>query len=134
MSLKTRVLFTVLMIAMAAAIAAQALNIFDTQASFLKSCNYTQDTIMYNSTVGNEVDALAVLAKYTNVTELSYDKYPTDYMCNTIQFYFQNNRTHEQFYVCKDGTFIKKTPQKCGYSTDFSVIPDVGNIMPKTGP
>jgi hypothetical protein len=128
-SLKTRILFIVILVAFAIGIAAQAFNIFETQAPFMKECNYTQETVKTNEFVTDKDQALAMLGKYTNTTRLTFDQYPIDYLCPDMQYFFENKATGEQFYVCKQGLLIKRSRDKCRYDFNFTVVSDSQNIL-----
>lgn len=129
MSMKTRLIFLVILVAFAVVVASQAFSVLENQGSFIKDCNYTEQKIQTQKEISTRDQAIALLGQYANTSHINYDKYPLEYLCSGVQYYFEDNLTKQQFYVCTNGLLIKRTPDICKYNFDFGVVSQGKDVL-----
>ncbi len=134
-SAKVKIILIVALIIIATAVTVTSYGIFENNASFVKNCEFTSDVFNTNSIIGSQEEALSALSSYTDTSSLKYDKYPVEYdeTCHAIQYFFQDTKTHDQYYVCKTGSILKKTPKNCNYEYNFSVVSSAQQIFSNNG-
>jgi hypothetical protein len=129
MSFKMKILLFAIVIVLAAGVTITSIGIFENNASFIKNCVYTDETIQTAVTINNMEEAQSLLGNYTNTTELIYEKYPLEYKCTNRQYFFANKRTGEQFYVCKNGVLIRSVSTNCGYNYNFTPMTEAPQVF-----
>jgi hypothetical protein len=128
MSLRMKILLFLMLIVITAVVYLVAISVLEEKGSFLEQCSWTEEYLRYSGDVKDEKSALAVLADYTNISQLTHDPQILDYKCYG-QYYFYSTKTSEQYYVCRSGIILKITPYNCSFSYDMDYLPQVTRTL-----
>jgi hypothetical protein len=129
--MKVKLILAAALIIMGLFVTTMTFNIFEKNASFVKDCTYREESFFVKGTIESEKDAIKALGAYANTDSLVYDKYPVEYdeSCHSKQYFFQDNRTSEKFFVCKTGAVLHKVPINCSMDYNFSVVDSASKMF-----